>query len=95
MIHVYSHKGGKHREWEPISRKLNGLVKVFEVNPTLEVNKELVETEFMGLQAPFIAMYPDGNRKRRTKMRKLFSKDAPFSKVGGTKPDGWIRFGSG
>ena len=81
LIHVFSHKGGKHKEWESVARKLNGLVKFFEVNPSLEVNKELLEKEFFNLQPPFIAMYPDGDRARRNKMRKFFSKDAPFAKV--------------
>lgn len=90
LIHVYSHKGGVHREWGTITRKLQGLVKVFEVNPSLPENKELLENEFMGLEPPFIAMYPDGDRKRRQKKRKLFSKDASFVKVGLNLSDCWV-----
>jgi len=87
LVHVYSHKGGRHKEWETVSRKLAGLVKFFEVNPTLEVNKELLEKEFMGLQPPFIVMYPSGDIAKRAKKRRLFSKEAPFSKMAGFLSD--------
>lgn len=92
LIHVYSHKGGVHKEWDTIMRKLKGLVKVYEVNPVLDENKPLLEKEFLGLQTPFIAMYPNGDKKRRTKLRRLFSKDAPFNKVMLPEVDRWIHF---
>lgn len=90
LIHVYSHKGGVHKEWGTITRKLQGLVKVFEVNPSLDENKDLMAREFMGLQPPFIAMYPSGDKTRRHKKRKLFSKEASFAKVGLSLQDCWI-----
>lgn len=81
LIHVFTHKGGKHKEWESITRKLKGLVKIYEVNPGLPENKDLMEKEFMNLTAPMVAMYPKGDRTKRNKLKRFFSKDAPFAKV--------------
>lgn len=81
LIHIFTHKGGKHKEWETVQRKLKGLVKVYEINPTLAENKELMEKEFLNLTAPLLAMYPRGDKTKRNKLKRFFSKDAPFAKV--------------
>lgn len=81
LVHSYSQKSGKHKTWEVVSRKLRGLVTFYELNPKLQVNEGLVNSEFVGLESPFIALYPPGDIERKRKQRKIYSKDAPFGKM--------------
>lgn len=81
LVHSYTQKSGKHKEWESVSRKLKGLVTFYEINPSIEINKELIDTEFVGLESPFIALYPPGEINKRRKGRRIFSKDASFGKM--------------
>lgn len=83
LVHGYSHKEGPHKEWEGISRKMRGLIKLYEFNPKLVMNKRILENDFKNMQTPFVATYPTGSRKYRNKNVKLFGPDAPFAKIAG------------
>lgn len=82
LVHVNSQKSGKHSTWEEVKRKLRGLAVIYELNPKLSENEQLVNKEFFGLKAPFIVIYPPGKElKKRSQNRMIFSAEAQFKKL--------------
>lgn len=81
LVHGFSHKEGPHKEWETISRKLRGLVRLFEFNPKLEINKNMMGEDFKNIKTPFLAIYPKGQEKYRRKYMKLYDHLTNFDRL--------------